>query len=87
MAISVVGLGKLGSCTAACLSHRGFDVIGVDINKDFVDLINSGKAPVVEPRLQELISASAHKLKATTNFDTAITETDVSLLIVPSGVV
>ena len=30
--ISVVGLGKLGSCLAASLAYRGFDVIGFDIN-------------------------------------------------------
>jgi len=49
--ISVVGLGKLGSPLAACLAHKGFPVIGVDLNPRIVSLINGGKAPVVEPGL------------------------------------
>ena len=44
--LSVIGLGKLGACTAACLASSGFDVLGIDINKNFVDSINNGKAPV-----------------------------------------
>ena len=53
--LSVAGLGKLGACTAACFASKGFEVIGVDINKDSIDAINNGKTPVYEPRLQELI--------------------------------
>ncbi|NQT06490.1 MAG: hypothetical protein HQ575_03015 [Candidatus Omnitrophica bacterium] len=31
--ISVVGLGKLGLCMAACFANKGFKVSGIDINK------------------------------------------------------
>ena len=55
--ISVVGLGRLGACSAACFAYRGFPVIGVDVNKKTIDLVNAGEAPVIEPRLQELITA------------------------------
>ena len=40
--ISVVGLGKLGQCLAACFAVRGFETIGVDINEKVVDSINRG---------------------------------------------
>ena len=82
--ISVVGLGKLGACTASCLSFRGFETLGIDINQQFVDDINNQKAPVLEPRLQEMISGSEDRLEATLNFDRAIDETDVTLIIVPT---
>ena len=82
--ISIVGLGKLGACTAACLSYRGMDILGVDVNQSSVDAINSGRAPVLEPRLQELISNSGGRLEATTDLARAIDETDVSLIIVPT---
>jgi len=82
--VSVVGLGKLGAGTAACLSYRGFETIGVDINQSCVDLINLGKAPVVEPRLQELMTASAKRLRATLDYDTVILKTDVTMIIVPT---
>jgi len=82
--LSVIGLGKLGACSAACFASRGFKVIGVDINKDFVDAINSGKAPVYEPRLQELITASKGRLKATQDYEEAIKGSDITFLIVPT---
>lgn len=82
--ISVVGLGKLGACTAACLSSKGFDVIGVDINKEFVLAINKGKAPVHEPLLQETIDASKGRLRATQSYEEAIRATDITMLIVPT---
>lgn len=82
--ISVVGLGKLGACSAACFASKGFKVIGVDVNKDFVNAINNGKAPVYEPRLQELITSARNKLKATQDYREAIRESDITFLIVPT---
>jgi len=82
--LSVIGLGKLGACSAACFASKGFDVIGVDINKDSVDAINKGRAPVYEPRLQELITASKGKLKAAQDYGEAIRKSDITFLIVPT---
>jgi len=82
--VSVIGLGKLGSCSASCFSSRGFETIGVDINQNIVDLINDKKAPFVEPRLQELIDKSENRLKATTSYEEAINNSDVTFLIVPT---
>ena len=82
--ISVVGLGKLGACTAACFAYRGYEVLGVDVNKNTVNLINEGKTPIVEPRLQELITASDGRLKATQDFDAAIKDTQVTFLLTPT---
>lgn len=84
--ISVVGLGKLGACTAACLAARGFDVLGIDINRDFVRAINHGVAPVYEPRLQDLLAAARGRLRATHEYARAIDESDVTFLIVPTPV-
>lgn len=84
MDICVVGLGKLGSPLAAVLASKGHNVIGVDLNAYFVDSINAGKAPVVEPQLQELIDASRDRLKATKDYAEAIPQTDISFIIVPT---
>lgn len=84
MKLSVIGLGKLGACSAACFAAKGFDVLGVDINKDSVDAINSGKAPVYEPGLQELISTAKNRLRATQDYEKAIQESDITFLIVPT---
>lgn len=84
MKLSVIGLGKLGACSAACFAYKGFEVIGVDINKDYVDAINNGKAPVYEPKLQEIIDASDGRLKATQEYEEAIKGSDITFLIVPT---
>jgi UDPglucose 6-dehydrogenase len=84
MRISVIGLGKLGACSAASFAARGFDVVGVDINRQYVDAINAGRAPVQEPRLQEFITAAGKRLKATQDFKQAIVGSDITLLIVPT---
>jgi UDPglucose 6-dehydrogenase len=84
MDICVVGLGKLGSPLAAVLASKGHNVIGVDLNAFFVDALNAGRAPVVEPQLQELIDASKGRLRATRDYAEAIPKTDISFIIVPT---
>ena len=86
VALSVVGLGKLGACTAACFAARGFDVIGVDINKHSVRAINRGEMPVYEPHLQDVITAAGPRLRATTEYADAIAATGITFLIVPTPV-
>ena len=82
--LSVIGLGKLGACTAACFASKGFEVVSVDINKDFVDAINNHKAPVCEPQLQELISTCQGRLTATQDYAEAVKRSDITFLIVPT---
>lgn len=82
--LSIIGLGKLGSCMAVSFAWAGFDVIGVDINKDFVDKINKGIAPVQEPLLQDFLTKYKKKIHATTDISEAMQKTDVSFLIVPT---
>ena len=82
--LSVVGLGKLGACTAACFAYRGFEVIGIDVNRDLVDAVNQGEAPVVEPNLQELMTAAGKRLTATQDYQKIVCDSDVTFLIVPT---
>ncbi len=84
MRVSVIGLGKLGAPLAAVLASKGHEVIGVDLNSQFVDAINYGKAPIIEPRLQELITASQGRLAATMSYEDAILGSDLSFVIVPT---
>ncbi len=84
MQISVVGLGKLGAPLAAVFASKGFSVVGVDLNREFVDAINAGRAPVDEPRLQDLIDANRERLRATTEMGEAVLATDVTFVIVPT---
>lgn len=82
--LSVVGLGKLGACFAACFAYKGIPTLGLDINVDFVDAINSGKSPVVEPGLQDLIDSCESRLKATQDYEQVLTESEITFLVVPT---
>jgi UDPglucose 6-dehydrogenase len=84
MRISIVGLGKLGAPLAAVLASKGFCVVGTDLNRSFVDAINAGKAPVDEPRLQELIDANRERLRAVVDIASAVLATDITFVVVPT---
>ena len=56
MKISVFGLGYVGAVTSASLSKIGHKVVGVDIDKSKVDVINHGKSPLKEHGLEDLIN-------------------------------
>lgn len=68
MNLSVIGLGKLGAPLAAVLASKGHQVIGLDLVRNSVNLINEGKAPVSEPGLDALIAATKGRLKATGDY-------------------
>jgi GDP-mannose 6-dehydrogenase len=84
MRISVFGLGYVGSVSAACLAGRGHEVIGVDVNPAKVDLVNDGKATVVEERIGELVAevVQAGALRATGDVREAVMGSEVSLVCV-----
>jgi UDPglucose 6-dehydrogenase len=83
MQIAVVGLGKLGAPLAAVLANKGNQVLGIDVNPEAVRLLNDGRAPVEEPGLQELVSASRDRLSATTDLGAAA-GADMSIILVPT---
>ncbi|CAF3430152.1 unnamed protein product [Rotaria socialis] len=82
--ISVIGLGKLGSPMAAVFASKGYHVIGLDVNKQFVNALQRGEAPVDEPQLQELINQYKTNIKATMDYHRAVSETDITMIIVPT---
>lgn len=64
--VCVLGLGYIGLPTAAFFANAGAKVVGVDIKKETVDVINSGKVPFVEPGFEDLLKevVSAGHLQA-----------------------
>lgn len=84
MKYSVIGLGKLGASMAAGIASRGFDVAGVDVIEKTVHLINNGHAPVEETDLEETINKNKKRISATTSYDYAIQNSEISFVIVPT---
>ena len=83
-AISVFGLGYVGSVTAACFAGKGHKVVGIDVSKDKVESMAAGRTPILEPGIQEIISEFHAKgqLGATLDVEKAVRETDVSFICV-----
>lgn len=86
MRIAVVALGKIGLPLAVQFANKGHEVIGVDVSKRRVELVNEAKEPFPgEADLQELLSeaVTSGRLRATTNYAEAIPEAEVVILVVP----
>lgn len=83
-AISVFGLGYVGCVSSACFANEGHQVIGVDVSKTKVDMINAGKATIVESGIAEMVAdvVRSGRLRATTDVATAVHESDISLVCV-----
>ena len=84
MKVAVLGLGYVGTVTAAGLAASGHDVTGVDIDPFKVGCIAAGRSPVVEPGIDDLVqeAVSAGRLRATSRIADALSGADVSLICV-----
>ncbi|WP_455158752.1 nucleotide sugar dehydrogenase [Schaalia cardiffensis] len=86
MRIAVVALGKIGLPLAVQFASKGHEVIGVDVSKRRVELVNEAKEPFPgEARLQELLSeaVTSGRLRATTDYGEAIPDAEAVILVVP----
>jgi GDP-mannose 6-dehydrogenase len=84
MKVVVLGLGYVGTVTAAGLAASGHDVVGVDIDPFKVGCIAAGRSPVIEPGIDDLVheAVSAGRLRATSRIADACSGADVSLVCV-----
>lgn len=78
MNITVLGLWHLGSVTAACCAKH-FRVTGLDFDATTIARLGSGKAPLFEPGLDDLINAdlSAKNLSFTSDPAVACAKADI----------
>ena len=82
--ISIFGLGYVGCVSLGCLAQNGNNVIGVDIEPSKVDLINQGKATIIEKDIDKIV-AEQHKtgrIRATTDVKDAVSNSDLSIICV-----
>ena len=55
MKIAVVGTGYVGLVVGACLAENGNDVICVDKDQSKIATLESGRMPIYEPGLEEMV--------------------------------
>jgi len=79
--ITVIGVGKLGICFALQLEKVGFNIIGVDLNEEFVSNLNRKKIDSAEPNVDQYLKESKNFF-ATTDIDLGIQHSDIIFLFV-----
>jgi UDP-N-acetyl-D-mannosaminuronic acid dehydrogenase len=81
----IVGLGRMGLPFACVLAEVGFEVVGVDVDKGVVELVNAGKGFDDEPSLSSQVEkwVKSGKLRASTSFS-EIRASDVIFIVVPT---
>jgi GDP-mannose 6-dehydrogenase len=84
MKVAVLGLGYVGTVSAAALAANGHEVVGVDIDSAKVAMLAAGLSSVVEPGLDDLVSLTVGNgsLRATTDISEALTRAELSLVCV-----
>ena len=85
--VCVIGIGRIGLPTALSFAKSGLETIGVDINEQLVDNINSGKFPLKdEPGYEEIFDSviKNQKFSATTKIEDAVPNSDLILLSLPT---
>jgi len=84
MKIAILGLGYVGLTAAGCLLKEGHEVRGVDPNQKKLETIASGKIPIYEPGLEELIAegVASGKLNVQSIIDESVAACDIAIVCV-----
>src|SRR5262249_53153486 len=68
--IAVIGTGYVGLVTGTCLAESGNDVVGIDKDQRKIETLESGRLPIYEPGLLELVQRNRRedRLRFPTDF-------------------
>jgi GDP-mannose 6-dehydrogenase len=82
--IAIMGLGYVGTTTAACLLNDGHHIYGIDINPEKARTIAEGRSPVVEPEVEGLLQAGlqAGRLSSGSSLEPWLDRLDLVLVCV-----
>ena len=81
--ISVIGIGRLGLCFSMTLESAGYNVVGCDVNKDYVNSINNKTFFSYEPGLNRKLLESKN-FSATTDLKIAVNHSNTIFVTVAS---
>lgn len=84
MKVSVIGLGYIGLPTSILLAKSGKQVLGVDINKDYLKKINNNKIISKEKNLEKYLNEVL--LDKSFSTQQTLNKSDVFIIVVPTPV-
>ena len=84
MKVSVIGTGYVGLVTGATLADLGNEVVCLDILEEKINMLNSGKSPIYEPGLDELLKngLKSKKLIGSTEIEQNVRNSDITFICV-----
>ncbi|KAH0785842.1 UDP-glucose/GDP-mannose dehydrogenase [Histomonas meleagridis] len=83
--ITLIGVGRLGICTALVLENSGYDVLGLDIVEDYVNKINNKKLESHEPHVVEMLEKSKN-FRVTMDMKEAVDFSDMIFICVDTPI-
>jgi UDPglucose 6-dehydrogenase len=89
MRLAMIGTGYVGLVTGTCFAETGNHVVGVDNDPRKIDMLQSGRLPIYEPGLKELVDRNQHagRLVFTTDLAGAVSASEIMFIAVgtPQG--
>jgi len=84
--LAIIGTGYVGLTTGACLAHLGHTVVCADIDQAKVVSLRSGRIPIVEFGLEQLVAEGLAngRLSFVVGGETAVVDCEVAFLCVPT---
>jgi GDP-mannose 6-dehydrogenase len=84
MQISIFGLGYVGAVSLACLARDGHQVIGVDTEPSKLNLIRTGRPPLVEEGIHDLFRnvCASGRVRVTADPLEAVAQSEISFVCV-----
>ncbi|MGN6717318.1 MAG: UDP-glucose dehydrogenase family protein [Candidatus Binatia bacterium] len=84
MNLAVIGTGYVGLVAGTCLAETGNDVVCVDIDEEKIVQLKSGKVPIYEPGLEEMVRRNAEdqRLSFTTDLPSAVKKSEIIFIAV-----
>ncbi|KQC11777.1 MAG: UDP-glucose 6-dehydrogenase [Candidatus Cloacimonas sp. SDB] len=84
MKIAVIGTGYVGLVTGTCFAEMGNNVICVDTDVQKINMLNSGKVPIWEPGLEEMIqrNSAGKRIQFTTDTKYAVENSEICFIAV-----
>lgn len=85
MKIAVIGTGYVGLVTSTCLAESGNDVVGIDKDASKIAVLESGRLPIYEPGLLELVERNRRVGRLTFTTDLARGIQEARLIFIAVG--
>ena len=84
MKITIIGTGYVGLVSGVCFADFGHDVVCVDKDQRKIDMLESGKVPIFEPGLEDLLARNvqAGRLSFTGELEDAVQGADAVFIAV-----